>query len=247
MTSLKLQHLSSLLLLVLLGVCSHHAATNSLMPTVPCGKPSYREARIIGGAPAKEGQFPWQVILGRYRRAVCGGAVISPNFVVTAAHCLQERDSAVYRLITGTIRKGDFGVSPSSQMRKVLRIMYHPGWRLDAPLSLSNDLALLKIDRPFFFDTHTSPVCLPIRERYCSNNSSNNSTSDQCSCIVSNRSANEIHNDNDIRNGKTNSNQVPNGPSTINRTLSILVSGFGATHEIGTPSDRLLYTEVSFY
>lgn len=47
--------------------------------------------RIIGGSPASAGQFPWQVAVffttssGTY---LCGGALISDLYVLTAAHCV---------------------------------------------------------------------------------------------------------------------------------------------------------------
>lgn len=44
---------------------------------------------IIGGADAVHGQFPWQVILF-YEDIffACGGSLIQPNWVLTAAHCV---------------------------------------------------------------------------------------------------------------------------------------------------------------
>ena len=44
---------------------------------------------IIGGDDAQVGEWPWQASLqSRYNFHFCGAAVISDEWVVTAAHCL---------------------------------------------------------------------------------------------------------------------------------------------------------------
>lgn len=51
-------------------------------------------ARILSGAKASPGQFPWQASLQTYDvnqwNNLCGGAIISPDWVLTASHCLHE-------------------------------------------------------------------------------------------------------------------------------------------------------------
>ena len=53
-------------------------------------------ARIVGGAEAVEGQFPWQAQIyvkkngGATLSMLCGGTLISPDVVITAAHCFRS-------------------------------------------------------------------------------------------------------------------------------------------------------------
>merc|ERR1712183_103719 len=49
------------------------------------GPPS--KDRIVGGFEAAENQWPWQVALFIDNAWFCGGALISENYVMTAAHC----------------------------------------------------------------------------------------------------------------------------------------------------------------
>jgi len=46
--------------------------------------------RIIGGNVASEGQLPYQAGLIIDETKFCGGALISKEFVLTAAHCIYK-------------------------------------------------------------------------------------------------------------------------------------------------------------
>ncbi|XP_065349068.1 brachyurin-like [Cloeon dipterum] len=49
--------------------------------------------RIIGGQTAAEGQFPYQAGIFIDVTRFCGGVLISPNYVLTAAHCIHNAES----------------------------------------------------------------------------------------------------------------------------------------------------------
>ena len=56
------------------------------------------DPRIVGGAPTTIDQYPWQVALAYndtllpgldgFQRQVCGGTLVAPTIVITAAHCV---------------------------------------------------------------------------------------------------------------------------------------------------------------
>lgn len=45
------------------------------------------DGRIIGGESVDITEFPYQISLQRNGRHRCGGAIISPDYIVTAGHC----------------------------------------------------------------------------------------------------------------------------------------------------------------
>merc|ERR1711868_258243 len=81
--------------------------------------------KIVGGFEAEPNQWPWQVALFIDNAWFCGGALISENYVLTAAHCV---DGASYF----DIMAGAHNVRESSEPNRVEITSFngwtHPNW-----------------------------------------------------------------------------------------------------------------------
>ena len=56
-----------------------------------CGKPEIQGQRVIAGVTATRGSWPWQILMLYNGRGGCGGSIVGPRHVVTAAHCVAGR------------------------------------------------------------------------------------------------------------------------------------------------------------
>jgi len=68
--------------------------------------------RIVGGSEARQGAWPWAVILGRKRlgngfQVMCGGTLVDEDTIVTAAHCF---DSIPGQQGPNSVRLGDHDI-----------------------------------------------------------------------------------------------------------------------------------------
>uniref|UniRef100_A0A8C5LGD4 Plasminogen n=1 Tax=Jaculus jaculus TaxID=51337 RepID=A0A8C5LGD4_JACJA len=121
-----------------------------------CGKPQVEPkkcpGRVVGGCVANPHSWPWQISLRtRFGQHFCGGTLISPEWVLTAAHCL-ERSSrpSSYKVVLGAHQ--EVNVEADAQVIEVARLFSEP---------TRADIALLKLARPAKITNKVIPACLP--------------------------------------------------------------------------------------
>lgn len=96
--------------------------------------------KIVGGVTAPDGEYPWQVSLyaaGKNPAAghFCGGSLIKPNWVLTAAHCV--RGVPRFEVYTGS--NNLYGPGRAYQVAQVIA---HSAYN---PNTSDNDIALVKL------------------------------------------------------------------------------------------------------
>eukprot|EP00794_Sanderia_malayensis_P015871 gene15871-17470_t len=67
-------------------------ATTAALVSGDCGHPEVQQSRVLAGINATKGSWPWQILMLFNGRTMCGGSIVAPNWIVTAAHCVSGRE-----------------------------------------------------------------------------------------------------------------------------------------------------------
>ena len=125
---------------------------NILTILIGCGK---APGRIVGGEEAAKNSIPWQVglVFWGYSGPSCGGTLIGPRHVLTAAHCYDG-------FINFDITVGDHDKynADGEVTHEVCRVAYHP--KFDEKAAYDYDFAVVTLKEPVAFNSKVAPACL---------------------------------------------------------------------------------------
>lgn len=89
---------------------------------------------------------------------ICGGTLISRDYVIIAAHCVDTKNAADITLIAGMHNRASTAETVTRQVRSVQAIYVHPQYDT---INNINDIGILSVSKPFIFNKHAQPACLP--------------------------------------------------------------------------------------
>lgn len=132
--------MSLLVISIILAVVSCHPLSNN--------------GRIVGGIEIDIKERPFQIALNIYNDSeivqMCGGAIVNPDTILTAAHCLVEG----YKL---NIRAGSSSQFKGGVIVDVKEAIPHPEYNTT---TFYNDIAILKLETPLTFSDTIKPILL---------------------------------------------------------------------------------------
>jgi secreted trypsin-like serine protease len=112
-------------------------------------------SRVIGGRMSEPGDRPWQVALAsaseltddpqsKYQAQFCGGSVLDPNWILTAAHCVVGEDGSPMAAQELVVLFGDVELT-NAEVAAVERIVVHESYN---SASFVGDIALVRLAAP---------------------------------------------------------------------------------------------------
>ncbi|KAM9299347.1 transmembrane protease serine 4, partial [Gastrophryne carolinensis] len=133
------------------GTCASGSVVS--LRCITCGA-NHRKERIIGGHDTSIDRSPWQVSVQYMGQHVCGGSIIAPRIILTAAHCFQRSQQQVDRW---RVEAGHSSLTYTfgSQVEK---IYVHGLYNLALK---PYDIAIIKLKYDLGFSEAIQPVCLP--------------------------------------------------------------------------------------
>ncbi|XP_066951878.1 trypsin-like isoform X2 [Macrobrachium rosenbergii] len=115
---------------------------------------------VVGGFETQRNAWPWMALIGVKEEDsfdwFCGGVLISDQWVLTAAHCLDTK-------VPTTVRLGEHNYESASDDAneedfEISQMVRHPNYSF--PVAY-HDLALLQLSPKVILKRYISPVCLP--------------------------------------------------------------------------------------
>ncbi|CAH1800059.1 unnamed protein product, partial [Owenia fusiformis] len=112
---------------------------------------------VMGGVPSRRGEFPWQVMMAKSGRFLCGGFLITNQWVVSAMHCLSNPADTHedYELWVG---KHTWNDQNDGVMLKPTIIVKHPDYDSQ---TYEADIMMFKLPYALNYTDDIRPVCMP--------------------------------------------------------------------------------------
>ncbi|XP_061549902.1 coagulation factor VIIi, partial [Phycodurus eques] len=131
----------------------------------PCGQlaPTNQsltdQTRLVGANLCPKGECPWQVLIQLNGASHCGGTLIHPDQVVTAAHCVHTINPDKLTVVAGEL---NLDVDEGTEQRiPVSTVIVHEDYNIATG---DSDIALLRLSEGVSLSSHALPICLPTKD-----------------------------------------------------------------------------------
>ncbi|XP_035715444.1 trypsin-1 isoform X1 [Folsomia candida] len=124
-------------------------------------KPAEPGTLIIGGSPAERGEFPWLVSIqlvgfGHF----CGGTILNSEWILTAAHCMDEDRLSEYQIVAGEHLRDES--DPFEEVVNAKGFFVHEDYTNNKELPTGrktgeNDIGLIHLKSPLTFNDFVEP------------------------------------------------------------------------------------------
>ena len=140
-----------------------YTATYTCDPSISCGCSALTTiitSRIVGGEAAPDYAWGWMVSLQRLGGHICGATLLTSEYAVTAAHCVEDdmNNISVLSILAGTNYLNNNSIT-TIQQRSIINVIMHPNYDSSTDL---NDIAILKFS-PLTMSSNSKLafICLP--------------------------------------------------------------------------------------
>lgn len=111
--------------------------------------------RIVNGKVADEYQFPWFASVRSHTQnglqSICGGSIIAPNWVLTAAHC-------THGYVTYTLGFGSTNINDPMLSMESDQVTEHSKYNSD---NLNYDISVIRLPQSLEFSSRIQAVRMP--------------------------------------------------------------------------------------
>ncbi|XP_025073849.1 venom serine protease 34-like [Pogonomyrmex barbatus] len=123
-----------------------------------------KPTKIVGGMETGVNEYPMMAGLVDFSRrdVYCGATIISEKYVLTAAHCLTDRDTSNMGILVGDHDLSTGADTNASRILTISRFDIHPFYNSE---SLENDIAIVMVNSVINFSEEVGPVCLPFQHQ----------------------------------------------------------------------------------
>ncbi|KAG4073406.1 hypothetical protein HA402_007662 [Bradysia odoriphaga] len=131
-----------------------------------CGLVDILDPRISGGSETHRGEWPFLAALYYVEQLkfFCGGTLITRQHVLTAAHCVQNKDSSLKITsddVLVLLGAHNLSIREKGVIQSDVGAIYvHPDWKVYGD-KYDADIAVFMLSRIVQFTNYIRPVCMP--------------------------------------------------------------------------------------